>query len=58
MAKLAVLHSSEAQLGFKRHASAVLKSNLIQSIYFGTAVYIRSTAFKTGVIGVRTLSQV
>ena len=27
-----------ARLGFKRRATAVLKSNLIQSIEFGTAV--------------------
>ena len=31
-------YSAEAQLGFKRRATAVLKSNLIRSIEFGTAV--------------------
>ena len=43
----AVLHGKPcpAPLGFKRRATAVLKSNLIRSIEFGTAV---STTFETG----------
>ena len=32
------LYRRVARLGFKRHATAVLNSNLIQSIEFGTAV--------------------
>lgn len=31
-------YSAVAQLGFKRHATVLLKSNLIQSIGFDTAV--------------------
>ena len=31
-------YTAVARLGFKRRATAVLKSNLIQSIEFGTAV--------------------
>ena len=31
-------YTAVAQLGFKRHTTAMLKSNLIQSIEIGTAV--------------------
>ena len=39
-------YTAVAQLGFKRRAIAVLKSNLIRSIEFGTAVAL--STFETG----------
>ena len=44
---LAVLYTTVVRLGFKRRATAELKSNLIRSIEFGTAVARRLKRLKT-----------
>ena len=38
MARIDLLHGLVARLGFKRRTTVMLKSNLIRSIEFGTAV--------------------